>query len=93
MSTCDDMMDDWYDNDCKGTIEDYLDGPLLKGDRMGNEMKDAIKNTDKEVWREDKKDPRDPDNYYSPSVHITIDNKIGINSGGSGVVANPEQWI
>lgn len=46
-----------------------------------------VKNTDKEIWRED------PDNHYAPSVHITANNEIGINVGGTVVVMTPEAWV
>jgi len=43
-------------------------------------------NTDKEIWRKIKGD------YYSPSIHITLDNKVGINIGGCVFVMSIEKW-
>ena len=45
-----------------------------------NEEKCGKKNTDKLLWVEDKDDP------FSPSIHITEDNGIGINVGGKVIV-------
>jgi len=44
------------------------------------------KNTDRELWR------RNPDDYYSPSIHITSSGHIGINVGGHVIVQSIEQW-
>ena len=44
------------------------------------------KNTDKELFREAKGD------YYSPSLHVTIDGLIGINVGGSVHVMSLREW-
>lgn len=46
----------------------------------------ASKNTDVEIWR------KEPDNYYSPAIHKTIDGAIGINVGGSVIVMSVEDW-
>jgi hypothetical protein len=43
-------------------------------------------NTDKEIWR------KIPDDYYSPSIHVTEAGRIGINVGGHVLVAPIEQW-
>jgi len=43
-------------------------------------------NTDKEIWR------RVPDDYYSPSIHVTENGDIGINVGGYVLVAPIEKW-
>jgi hypothetical protein len=43
-------------------------------------------NTDKEIWR------KIPDDYYSPSIHVTEFNGIGINVGGYVIVAPVESW-
>lgn len=45
------------------------------------------KNTDKEIWR------RIPDDYYSPSIHVTQQGGIGINVGGFVVVKSIEEWF
>ena len=34
-------------------------------------------NTDRELFREDLKDPLDPDNVYAPRVFVTEDGQIG----------------
>lgn len=50
------------------------------------EVNKPAKNTDTEIWR------RIPDDYYSPSIHVTINGDIGINVGGSVLVAPVERW-
>jgi hypothetical protein len=47
----------------------------------------SAKNTDVEIWR------KVPDDYYSPSIHITEQGDIGINVGGHVLVAPIEQWF
>jgi hypothetical protein len=44
------------------------------------------KNTDREIWR------RIPEDYYSPSIHVTAGGAIGINVGGEVIVKTVEQW-
>ena len=43
-------------------------------------------NTDKELWREKE------DDFYSPSIHVTKDGKIGINIGGYVIVQDIRKW-
>src|SRR5689334_19662317 len=43
-------------------------------------------NTDRELWR------LVPDSYYSPSIHVTAGNGIGINVGGHVIVMPIERW-
>ena len=43
-------------------------------------------NTDEEIWR------KTPDDYYSPSIHVTRDGQIGINVGGQVIIAPIEAW-
>lgn len=43
-------------------------------------------NTDTELWRQT------PGDYCSPSIHVTESGEIGINLGGSVVVAPVEEW-
>ena len=43
-------------------------------------------NTDKELWR------KVPDDYYSPSIHVTEFGDIGIDVGGYVLVAPIEAW-
>ena len=43
-------------------------------------------NTDKELWR------KIPNDYYSPSIHVTKEGGIGINCGGHMIVAPIEVW-
>lgn len=45
-----------------------------------------IKNTDRELWR------LDPDDYYSPSIHVTESGGIGIDVGGTVIVRPAEEW-
>jgi len=44
-------------------------------------------NTDKNIWRKVEGD------YYSPSIHVTQDNNIGINVGGHVIVMPIEKWF
>lgn len=44
------------------------------------------KNTDVEIWR------REPENYYSPSIHVTVNGDIGIDVGGLIFVMSVEKW-
>jgi len=46
----------------------------------------ACVNTDVELWRKKK------DDYYSPSIHVTEFDGIGINVGGHVLVAPVEKW-
>ena len=46
----------------------------------------AAKNTDREIWREF------PDDYYSPSIHVTQFGVIGINVGGLVYVRKIDVW-
>ena len=48
-------------------------------------MNEPLLNTDKEIWRQT------PD-YYSPSIHTTEQNNIGINVGGTVYVKTIEEW-
>lgn len=43
-------------------------------------------NTDREIWR------RTPDDFYSPSIHVTAEGGIGMNVGGRVVVMDIEDW-
>lgn len=45
-----------------------------------------VVNTDKEIWRETS------DDYYSPSIHTTERNTIGINVGGHVWVKPVGEW-
>lgn len=53
----------------------------LEGDDKG------AKNTDVEIWR------KIPDDYYSPSIHVTKQGDIGINVGGYVLAAPVERWF
>jgi len=46
----------------------------------------CCENTDKEIWRE--KD----DDFYSPSIHVTENGKIGIDVGGYVFVKDVRDW-
>ena len=43
-------------------------------------------NTDREIWR------KVPGDYYSPSIHVTEDGRIGIEVGGHVIVRSVEMW-
>ena len=43
-------------------------------------------NTDKEIWR------AIPDDFYSPSIHVTKTGNIGINVGGYVFVLPIREW-
>jgi len=47
---------------------------------------ELCKNEDRELWRET------PDDYYSPSIHVTKDGGIGINVGGTVCVRSLRDW-
>jgi hypothetical protein len=47
----------------------------------------AYQNTDRELWR------KKPGDFYSPSIHVTSGNGIGINKGGHVLVAPVEAWF
>ena len=49
-------------------------------------MNDCCENTDQEIWRKVRGD------YYSPSIHVTEYRGIGINCGGTVIVAPVERW-
>ena len=51
----------------------------------------AYENTDTEIWRL-KVDDEYGDSYYSPSIHVTKNNLIGINVGGHVIVQSVEDW-
>lgn len=56
----------------------------MTDDKRADEA-EAWLNTDKELWRES-------DSYYSPSIHVTSSNGIGINVGGHVIVAPVKRW-
>lgn len=43
-------------------------------------------NTDKLIYR------ADPDDFYSPSLHITADGALGIDVGGRVIVKPIKEW-
>jgi hypothetical protein len=43
-------------------------------------------NTDREIWRQT------PDDYYSPSIHVTAAGSIGMNVGGKVIVLPAQSW-
>jgi hypothetical protein len=55
-------------------------------------LDDASINTDVELFREKLGDKLDPDNYYSPSVHVTQSQCIGMNVGGYVIVMSIRAW-
>lgn len=56
----------------------------MKEPQKINDSKSFL-NTDKEIWRED-------DNHYAPSIHITKDQLIGINMGGTVIQMPVREW-
>jgi hypothetical protein len=52
----------------------------------GGNVDGSAQNTDKELWREIE------DDFYSPSIHVTADGKIGINVGGMVYVKTLRNW-
>ncbi len=56
---------------------------MIGRDGMSDEQ---VKNTDREIWR------KIPDDYYSPSIHVTKDGGIGMNVGGLVHVRPVEEW-
>jgi len=51
------------------------------------EEEKCCKNEDVHLWREI------PDDYYSPSIHVTKQGGIGINVGGCVYVKTIEEWF
>ena len=51
-----------------------------------DEIREASKNTDREIWRKIK------DDYYSPSIHITERDEVGMNVGGHIIILPIEKW-
>jgi len=47
---------------------------------------DAAENTDKKIWQEN------PDDAYSPTIHVTQHGGIGINVGGYVMVKPVREW-
>lgn len=45
----------------------------------------VAENTDRELWRES-------DDYYAPSIHVTVGGGIGINVGGLVIVRPLREW-
>jgi hypothetical protein len=48
-------------------------------------MSEPMQNTDRELWRE-------TPSYYSPSIHVTEEGRIGINVGGTVFVKPLRDW-
>ena len=48
---------------------------------------EPVQNTDREIWRET------PGDFYSPSVHVTADGRIGICNAGTVCVRTTKEWI
>ena len=63
-----------------------MSGPEIKVKEGYANDPTAALNTDKEIWRKIK------DDFYSPSIHITKDNDIGLNVGGRVIVIPIEEW-
>ena len=66
------------------TYQDQMNNFFERAIKMQNE--ETKMNTDKEIWR------KIPDDYYSPSIHVTEQNGIGIDVGGYVLVATVECW-
>lgn len=49
-----------------------------------------VKNTDRELYREDTGDPAG--SHYENSVHVTADGAIGMKVGGHVIVAPIAKW-
>ena len=55
---------------------------------MTNDVsREAVQNTDKEIWR------RVPDDYYADRAFVTVSGAIGICSGGLCVMRPVDEWI
>ena len=63
-----------------------------KGASPDGDIPSAMRNTDRELWREQSNLPGDPDNYYAPSIHVTELGGIGINVGGHVIVKPLREW-
>jgi hypothetical protein len=65
----------------------YIKDPtLLETSVIMTDDQQPILNTDKEIWREI------PDDAYAPSIHVTEQNSIGINVGGTVYVKSVYEW-
>lgn len=53
--------------------------------KPGKPNQATTQNTDKELWRKN-------DDYYSPSIHVTQDDSIGINVGGVVIIKSVGDW-
>lgn len=50
-------------------------------------MSEICENTDKKLWTEP------PGDYYSNSIHVTSNGKIGMDCGGHVVVKSIKKWV
>ena len=65
----------------------YIKDPtLLETSVIMTDDQQPLLNTDKKVWREI------PDDAYAPSIHVTEQNSIGINVGGTVYVKSVYEW-
>ncbi len=53
----------------------------------------CVKNTDIEIWRKQGNDPMDTDNYYQPSIKVTIGQGIMLCVGGTCITKPIEDWF
>lgn len=57
-----------------------------KQPRDAREIDNCALNTDRELWRET------PDDAYAPSIHVTLNNHIGVSVGGRVIVLDIHTW-
>jgi hypothetical protein len=58
---------------------------VISFEQQGTIMETNL-NEDIEIWREV------PEDYYSPSIHVTNSGKIGLSVGGLVIVKTVRQW-
>jgi hypothetical protein len=73
------------------TDADDLKSFLNRDNEAMMEGKAAI-NTDRELYRENRSDPLDLDNYYADSVFVTENGAIGMNAGGHVIILPIKGW-
>ncbi len=53
----------------------------------------GYKSTDVEIWRQELFDHSDPDNAYSPSIHIADAGNVTIKAGGHAIQMHVTEWV
>lgn len=67
-------------------IKDVTPQQLIDNNPLEDPTENVSENTDREIYREV------PGDYYSPSLHVTNDGKIGIDAGGLVFEKSVREW-